>query len=78
MDIKKKIEEIIQEVEKDHEGEMFTDLSGNGLKDFNEVIEFVMDCDNSNEFEVGFYQGVKFMGKELTNYVNKFKGKAKD
>lgn len=78
MNIKDKVAEIIQTIEDDHKGDMFTDHSGYGMKDFAEVVENVMNQDSTNEFDVGFYQGAKFMGTELINYDNDQKKKIKD
>lgn len=73
MDIQEKIQSVIKEIEQAHEGENFTDLSGYGMANFEEVVETVMKYDNTNEFEVGYYQGAKFMGQELINYDNDLK-----
>lgn len=70
MDIQEKIQSVIKEIEQAHEGENFTDFSGYGMANFEEVVETVMKYDNTNEFEVGYYQGAKFMGQELINYDN--------
>jgi len=70
MDIQEKIQSVIKEIEQAHEGENFTDFSGYGMENFEEVVETVMKYDNTNEFEVGYYQGAKFMGQELINYDN--------
>jgi hypothetical protein len=49
----------------DEVNEEFTDFSGNGLKNYDEIEEWVMSVDNSNEFTVGFIKGVEHAVKEL-------------
>lgn len=49
----------------DEVNEEFTDFSGNGLKNYDEIEEWVMSVDNSNEFTVGFIKGVQHAVKEL-------------
>lgn len=68
MTLEKKIDELIKEIREDYDGENFTDLSGNGLRNFDEVIEYVMDCDSTNEFEVGFFNGAKYLGNKLNEF----------
>jgi len=68
MTLNEKIEELIQEIREDFEGENFTDLSGMGLRNFDEVLEYVMDCDATNEYDAGFYNGAKYLGNQLNKF----------
>ena len=43
MDIQEKIQSVIKEIEQAHEGENFTDFSGYGMANFEEVVDRVMD-----------------------------------
>jgi|TARA_B100001094_G_scaffold251263_1_gene249054 hypothetical protein len=78
MNIKDRVAQAIEQIEDDHKGDMFTDHSGYGMKDFAEVVENVMHQEASNDFDVGFYQGAKYMGRELINYDADQKKKVKD